>query len=257
MLEMTRSILKHMDVPNFWWGEAVCHATYRINRISTRSLEGKTPYEALRLRKANLEHLRVFGCVCYAITDAAGRRKLDDRSRVLIHLRTEPGSMAYRLLDTKNKKIVENRDVIFDETKSWEWNEEALREGANSGSFAIELRGVNISENTNVSHEDTDQVEEVEEETNVDEEEDGDQLHPQLRTSTRVSTKPAYLEPWDFSEAKALKAWVDAYKDEICSIKKNNTWTLVDLPKGVKPIGRKWILKINRNADGSINKFKA
>ena len=67
---MTRSILKHISVPNLLWGEAVCHSTYLINRIATRSLDGKTPYETLRNKKPNIEHLRVFGCVCYAITNA-------------------------------------------------------------------------------------------------------------------------------------------------------------------------------------------
>ena len=40
------------------------------------------------------------------------------------------------------------------------------------------------------------------------------------------------------------------------SIELNNTWNILDLPKGVKPIGLKWIFKIKRNADGSINKYK-
>ena len=39
LLEMTRSILKHMDMPNHLWGEAIRHATYLINRVTTRSLE--------------------------------------------------------------------------------------------------------------------------------------------------------------------------------------------------------------------------
>lgn len=41
------------------------------------------------------------------------------------------------------------------------------------------------------------------------------------------------------------------------SIEKNNTWDLVELPEGVKPIGLKWIFKIKRNADGTICKYKA
>lgn len=32
---------------------------------------------------------------------------------------------------------------------------------------------------------------------------------------------------------------------------------LVDLPIGAKPIGLRWIFKIKRNSDGSINKYKA
>lgn len=45
--------------------------------------------------------------------------------------------------------------------------------------------------------------------------------------------------------------------DEIISIKKNKTWTLVELPMGCKAIGLKWVFKIKRNADGSISKYKA
>jgi len=34
-------------------------------------------------------------------------------------------------------------------------------------------------------------------------------------------------EPWDYNEAKELKVWRDACKDEIMSITKNKTWDLV------------------------------
>jgi len=49
-------------------------------------------------------------------------------------------------------------------------------------------------------------------------------------------------EPLSFSEAISApdaKHWDKAIRAEINSIKKNNTWTLVDLPKGAKPIGCK------------------
>lgn len=64
-------------------------------------------------------------------------------------------------------------------------------------------------------------------------------------------------EPWDFNEVKELKVWINACKDEIVSIEKNDTWELVDLRLGVKPIGLKWVFKIKRKADRSISKFKA
>ena len=64
-------------------------------------------------------------------------------------------------------------------------------------------------------------------------------------------------EPWSFEEAKEKKVWRDACEDEIKSIVKNNTWDLAELPVGAKAIGLKWIFKIKRNSDRSINKFKA
>ena len=128
LLGMTRSIMKHMNIPNYLWGEAVRHATYLINRVGTRSLENQTPYEALKKRKPNVEHLRVFGCVSYAKVEAPHLRKLDDRSRILVYLGTEPGSKAYRLLDPTARKIIVSRDVAFDESKSWKWNDSDLVE---------------------------------------------------------------------------------------------------------------------------------
>ncbi|XP_013616919.1 PREDICTED: uncharacterized protein LOC106323322 [Brassica oleracea var. oleracea] len=90
ILEMTRSILKHMSVLNYMWGEAVRHVTYLINRSATRTLASKTPYEIFKGSKPNISHLRVFGCIGYARVSAPHKKKLDDRSRALVHLGTEP-----------------------------------------------------------------------------------------------------------------------------------------------------------------------
>lgn len=111
---MTRSMLKHMSISNYVWGEAVRHATYLINRVPTRALVAQTPYEVFKSKKPNVEHLRVFGCIGYDITETPHLKKLDDRSQVLVHLGTEPGSKAYRLFDPVSHKIIVSRDVIFD-----------------------------------------------------------------------------------------------------------------------------------------------
>ena len=46
-------------------------------------------------------------------------------------------------------------------------------------------------------------------------------------------------------------------KDEMESMRINQVWELVDLPLERKSIGNKWVLKIKRKADGSIDKYKA
>ena len=55
---------------------------------------------------------------------------------------------------------------------------------------------------------------------------------------------------------KDLK-WQKAMDEEICSIEKNKSWDLVDLPKGQKSIGVKWVYKTKLNKDGGIDKYKA
>ena len=118
---MTRSILKHTNLPNYLWGKAIRHATYLINRAATRTLVLKTPYKAFKSRRPNIGHIRIFECIAYAKVDTPHVRKLDDRSRTLVHLGTEPGSKAYRLFDPISRKIMVSRDVVFDENKSWNW----------------------------------------------------------------------------------------------------------------------------------------
>lgn len=135
LMEMTRSIMKHMKLPSYLWGEAVRHSTYLINRVATRTLENQTPYECLKKKKPNVAHLRVFGCVCYARNEAPHLRKLDDRTRELVHLGIEPGSKAYRLYDPTSRRVMVSREVIFDEHKQWKWN--TITEEANEPGLII------------------------------------------------------------------------------------------------------------------------
>ena len=121
LMEMTRSIMKAMGVPNYLWGEAARYATYLINRVPTRALVDQTPYECFKEEKPNLEHLKVFGCLAYAKIEDTNLKKLDDRTRPLVHLGTEPDSKAYRFFNPKTRKIIISRDVVFNETARWNW----------------------------------------------------------------------------------------------------------------------------------------
>jgi hypothetical protein len=58
-------------------------------------------------------------------------------------------------------------------------------------------------------------------------------------------------------EALTDRHWCQAMIDELDSIKKNNTWSLTDLPKGHKQIGLKWVFKLKYDEHGEIVKYKA
>ena len=64
-------------------------------------------------------------------------------------------------------------------------------------------------------------------------------------------------EPASYHEAKDNPMWVKATKEEIDSIEKNGTWKLVTRPSNATIIGLKWVFKVKRDANGSINKCKA
>jgi len=67
-------------------------------------------------------------------------------------------------------------------------------------------------------------------------------------------------EPTSYVEALDSphhKEWMNAMRDELDSMAKNDVWELVDLPHGRKAIGNKWFFKVKRRADGSLDKLKA
>lgn len=206
-------------------------------------------------------------------------KKLDDRSRMLVHLGTEPRSKAYRLYDPSTRKVIVSRDVVFDEARGWNWNNEGT-ETQNDQSFVVKLgefgnHGVDEEEtpktiNTVTKTEEAEDTNSVSKQCVNEEDpnsatkqsmnEEYEEVQP-LRRSERQTTKPKYLddyillseelgeevllylnnEPRNFGEAKGSKEWTRACEEEIESIVKNRTWDLVDLPYGAKPIGLKCI----------------
>ncbi|GJT43374.1 zinc finger, CCHC-type containing protein [Tanacetum coccineum] len=92
-------------------------------RCMMKATEDVTPYEALKGRKPNLQHIRIFGCIAYAKVPSQHLTKLDDRSIQMVYLGSEPGSKAYRLFDPITKKICVSRDVKFKEDETWNWEE--------------------------------------------------------------------------------------------------------------------------------------
>ena len=45
--------------------------------------------------------------------------------------------------------------------------------------------------------------------------------------------------------------------EEMEALQKNATWELVPLPKGMKPIGCRWVFTVKLKPDGSIDRYKA
>lgn len=67
-------------------------------------------------------------------------------------------------------------------------------------------------------------------------------------------------EPLTYSDAIASpdrKYWELAMEEEYNSLMSNKTWSITTLPNGRKPIKCKWVYKIKRKTDGSIERYKA
>ncbi|KAK9062368.1 hypothetical protein SSX86_019554 [Deinandra increscens subsp. villosa] len=83
--------------------------------------------------------------------------------------------------------------------------------------------------------------------------------YSRLSTENRcfMSALNKSVEPETYSEASMDPNWVRAMNEEMEALFRNNTWTLVELPPGRKPIGCKWVYKIKYRSTGEIERYKA
>jgi hypothetical protein len=65
LLKVARSLMLLMNVPKRLWSEAIMTVGYLINRISSRVLGIKTPYELLFGVNEFIVPPRVFECTCF------------------------------------------------------------------------------------------------------------------------------------------------------------------------------------------------
>jgi hypothetical protein len=63
--------------------------------------------------------------------------------------------------------------------------------------------------------------------------------------------------PTDWREAIMDPKWKAAMLEEMEALEKNNTWEVVELPKGKEPVGCKWVYTIKQNPDGKVDRYKA
>lgn len=227
IMEMTRCMLHEKELPKKLWAEATNTAVFLLNRLPTRVLQKKTPFEAWFGYKPDLKNLRTFGCLCFSYVPQVKRDKLDKKAEPGVFIGYSNSSKAYRIFQPQNGKILVSRDVKFMEDRQWNWEESIKMQLPKVPQYFDEdiddvpVRGIRS-------------LSDVYERNNV-----------------------AVFEPAEFEEAEKDDKWIEAMKEELRMIEKNDTWELVDRPQHRKVIGVKWVYRTKLNADGSVNKYKA
>ena len=95
-------------------------AIYVCNRLPTRAITpGSIPFELWYSKKPTYDHLRVWGCVCYAQIPKEKLKKLDRTAVKYMFIGYKETTSQYRLYDSINKRFIISRDVIFEESKSY------------------------------------------------------------------------------------------------------------------------------------------
>lgn len=98
-------------LPKNLWGEAIMHATWLKNRLSTHRLGNKTPYEMLYKKVPDLSNLPVWGCRV-KVHDPSGS-KLDARARDGHWLGFDAESDGHRVYWVDSKTVGVERSAVF------------------------------------------------------------------------------------------------------------------------------------------------
>ncbi|KAG6502054.1 hypothetical protein ZIOFF_041941 [Zingiber officinale] len=123
IVEMAKSMMHEKGLPKIFWAEAVYTAVYLSNRCPTTTIPNKTPFEAWSGRRPSVNHLKVFGSICYSQIPKQKRSKLDESSERCIFVGYSTMSKGYRLFNLQLGQVIISRDVQVDENALWNWEE--------------------------------------------------------------------------------------------------------------------------------------
>ena len=282
LLEKARCMLSNAGLGKEFWAEAINMACYLVNRSPSTAIECKTPYEVWSGTRANYANLRVFGCPAYAHVNEG---KLEPRAKKCIFLGYADGVKGYRMYcaDSPSSRYFISRDVTFDESAMIK-RDKPLSEGVLDSDIdrGVERQVERVVENEASPKDDQPTSDNEEEEGSQEDEEPNDLRDYQLaRDRVKRKTKAperlgfaemvAYAlstaedieadEPVTYREAMACteaSKWSIAMEEEIESLDKNHTWELVELPKGKRAVGCKWVFKKKEGTPGKDDaRFKA
>lgn len=257
LMERVRAMLTDSGLGDELWAEAAATACV-LRNLSPASGRDKSPFELFWNSKPDASRLRVFGCTAYMHVPKQLRHKLQAVAVKGTFVGYEPGSKAYRIL--VNGKIKISRNVTFDET---------VKENDDSDSESDEMLVPAIEYPNN----DENMPQASSPLTRMLEDGDtgsGSNTSPyskrvrggpkQWWIGANAATAADIPEPKSYKEALATdqrEEWMRAADDEFASLMTNGTWELVPLPHGRKALPSRWVFKLKRNADGSIERFKA
>jgi hypothetical protein len=134
--ECTRAMLHAAGLPERFWPFACQAAVYLHNRLPNKANGNATPYELWHSKRPSIGHIRVFGCLAYALIHKPG--KLEDRAtRCTFIGYPVDSSKTYLLWNNQEQKLVRSGHVHFVENiMGFNYNPKATVGKATAGEAA-------------------------------------------------------------------------------------------------------------------------
>ncbi|KAL0405776.1 UNVERIFIED_CONTAM: Retrovirus-related Pol polyprotein from transposon TNT 1-94 [Sesamum latifolium] len=248
VLERSRRLTKDEMILRLGDGKAVAAEAVGSLRLVVSNhirIDLKDCYLCQHGKPASYKYLRVWGSPGYV--KRLVEDKLDSRSSLCRFIGYPKETAGYYFYDLTKQKIFVSRNAVF------------LKKGFPSDNRRDEVL---IEESSEKPHHDSTTSFEPTVHT------DG---VPVLHRSTRESRVPERYgfvgltsqldnDPKTYEEAMSdidSNKWLEAMKSKMDLMDSNQVWTLVDPPKGARPVGCKWVYKRKLGANGEVMAFKA
>ncbi|GJZ02678.1 putative ribonuclease H-like domain-containing protein [Tanacetum coccineum] len=117
LIEAARTMLADSLLPTTFWAEAVNTACYVQNRVLVTKPHNKTPYELLHGRPPSISFMRPFGFPVTILNTLNPLGKFDGKADEGFLVRYSINSKAFRVFNTRTRKVEENLHITFLENK--------------------------------------------------------------------------------------------------------------------------------------------
>nr|GEU68066.1 hypothetical protein [Tanacetum cinerariifolium] len=252
-------------------------ACYTQNRSLIHTRHHKTPYELVHNKKPDLTFFRVFGALCYPISDSEDLRKLQPTADIGIFVGYAPSRKGYRIYNKRTRRIMETIHPMFDEylepprversvhpsqvvqalvnsagTPSSTTNDQdAPSPSISPSSLTLQSHSLHQGVVAEPTYMEDHYVAPVDNNPFVN----VFALEPPSKaSSSRDITK---VEPKNFKSVITEDCWFQAMQDEIHEFDQLQVWELVPQPDYVMIIALKWIYKVKLDEYSDVLKNKA
>lgn len=280
-----RCILEHSKAPMELWNLAYIHAAHIHNMTSNKAINHEIPSNRMNQGQQvmNMKHLRTWGCDVFAMIEEGKRGKLQSKALPGVFVGYNTQQNAYNILDVETLQVRINRNVIFkeysfagmnlvktpvqksmehivlpDDNKEWEV-EHITNVRKINGITKYEVFWKGFRDPTWEPRKNLTNCEGL--------------LKRFLARNKRAIVANAIIiaavksnsdlnYPLPQSRRQALKhvdseLWKIAEEKELMSLTEQNVFTPVELPKGRKALGCRWVYAVKRDSNNIIIQHKA
>nr|GEV62594.1 retrovirus-related Pol polyprotein from transposon TNT 1-94 [Tanacetum cinerariifolium] len=281
LVEAARTMLTFVNLPLFFWAEAITTACFIQNHSIIHKHFDKTPYELMNKRKPNIKFFRVFGCRCYLLNDYedVGKLKAKGDIRVFVGYSKDlelglsnlnetrkPSNPSVSQVSETSKKdfkylFQDFYDEYFDSSKIMKSSTTNVETSINekvfhevSESFQWESSSSSLNDDVQQSPEETKDhpLHKI-----IGNPKSSVRTRGQLANSCLFSCLLSCIEPANMAEALRDANWVSAMQDELDQFARLKVWRLVPRPEGKTIIKTKWIFKNKKDESSLVIRNKA